>query len=375
MAAVIMIGLVLLGVGIVGGGFYYLNDALKKRQQAEKGLGAEIKSQLAAKRAAGAKVKQEEAAEKAALLDGLRKFLTETLCEGNEKAAGEIMREIEAANAEADKLFTDADANNDPKDMRDFLAERMEPRVRANPVIFNWLGGRLSPKEFCGLLFGQERAASKGRGKVADFLMAGNYSGTGTGFYINSEGWLLTNQHVVKDAKEVDVRGADGVIRKASVVKTDVAGDVAVLKTKESAAKWLPLMTNEGTMGAAVFTVGFPNADVQGVEPKFTDGRISSLSGIRDDPDHYQITVPAQPGNSGGPLVDVKTGAVVGIVAAVLRGRENVTYAIKNRVASALLKSMPSFPSATPVKMPASAEMEALAAEVRAATVLVMVRN
>lgn len=375
MAAVIMLGLILLGVGIVGAGFYYLNNALKKRQLAEKGLGSEIKSRLEAKRAATAKVKQEEEAEKAALLDGLRKFLTETLCEGNEKAAGEIMREIEEANAEADRLFTDADADNDPKDMREFLAERMEPRVRANPVIFNWLGGRLSPKEFCRLLFGQEPASSMERGKVADFLMAGNYASTGTGFYINSEGWLLTNQHVVKDAREVDVRGADGVIRKAFLVKTDVAGDVALLKTKEPAAKWLPLMSSEGMMGAAVFTVGFPDAGVQGVAEKFTDGRISSLSGIRDDPDHYQITVPAQPGNSGGPLVDVKTGAVVGIVAAVLRGRENVTYAIKTRVAAALLKSTPSFPPTTPVKMPAGAEMETLAEEVRAATVLVMVRN
>ncbi len=375
MAAAIMIGLVVLGVGIVFGGFYYLNAALKKRQMAEKGLGTEIKGQLDAKRAAMAKVKDEEATKRAALLSGLRKYLTETLCEGNDKAAGEIMREVESASAEADKLFADADANNDPKDMGAFLAERMEPRVRTNPVIFNWLGGRTTPKEFCAMLFGQERAEAKERGKVADFLTAGNYSSTGTGFYIASDGWLLTNQHVVKEALEVDVRGADGLIRRATVLKADAEGDVAVLKTKEPAAKWLPLVTNEGTMGAAVFTIGFPNADLQGVEPKFTDGRISSLSGLRDDRDHYQITVPAQPGNSGGPLVDVKTGSVVGIVAAVLRGRENVTYAIKSRVAAALLKTVPSFPSVTSSKVPVSIEMEALAAEVRAATVLVMVRQ
>ncbi|MGV3658806.1 MAG: S1 family peptidase [Prosthecobacter sp.] len=373
LAVALMIGLVVLGLGAIGGGVYFVNNTLKKRQLAEKGLGSEIKSQLEARRAAAAKVKKEEMEERDALLAGLRKFLTDRFFEGNEKAAGEIMREIDAVNAEADRLFSDADADNDPRDMRAFLAERLEPRLRSNPVLFNWLGGRLSPKDFCAMLFGQEREGAKARGKVADFLTAGNYAGTGTGFYITNDGWLLTNQHVVRDATEVDVRGPDGVIRRAAVVKTDVEGDVALLKTKEAAPRWLGLGTTEATMGAAVFTVGFPDAEVQGVEPKFTDGRVSSLSGLRDDPEHYQITVPVQPGNSGGPLVDAKTGVVVGIVAAVLRGRENVTYAIKSRVAAALLKTVPAFPASLPGRRSQRAEIEALAADVRAATVLVMV--
>lgn len=376
MAVAMIIGLIILvGVGVVIGGFYLVGGMLKKRELAEKGLGSEIQSQLEAKRAAAAKVQQEEEAEKNEMLASLRKLLATQLCEGNEKVAGEIMREVESIVAEADKLYADADANNDPHDMRAFLAEHMEPRLRANPVIFNWLGGRLSPKNFSAMLFGQQQAVKPERGKVADFLMEGNYTATGTGFYISSQGWLLTNEHVVHEATEVDIRGADGVILHAQVVKTDVDGDVAVLKTKEPTSHWLPVAAQEGTMGAAVFTIGFPNADLQGVEPKFTDGRISSLSGLRDDPDHYQITVPAQPGNSGGPLVDVKTGAVTGIVAAILRGRENVTYAIKSRVAINLLKGIPAFSTTAPVQIPSGADMETLASEVRAATVFVMVRK
>lgn len=376
MAVAMIVGLIILvGVGVVLGGFYLVGGMLKKRELAEKGLGSEIQSQLEAKRAAEAKAKQEEAAEKNEMLASLRKLLATQLCEGNEKVAGEIMREVESIVAEADKLYADADANNDPQDMRAFLAEHMEPRLRANPVIFNWLGGRLSPKNFSAMLFGQQQAVKPERGKVADFLMAGNYSATGTGFFISSSGWLLTNEHVVHEATEVDIRGVDGVILHAQVVKTDFDGDVAVLKTKEPTSHWLPVAAQEGTMGAAVFTIGFPNADLQGVEPKFTDGRISSLSGLRDDPDHYQITVPAQPGNSGGPLVDAKTGAVTGIVAAILRGRENVTYAIKSRVAINLLKGIPAFSTTAPVQIPAGADMETLASEVRAATVFVMVRK
>ncbi|MBN8419735.1 MAG: trypsin-like peptidase domain-containing protein [Verrucomicrobia bacterium] len=376
MAMAMIVGLIILvGVGVVIGGFYLASGMLKKRELAEKGLGSEINSQLEAKRAAAAKVKQEEAAEKNAMLATFRKLLSDHLCEGNEKVAAEIMREVEAIVAEADKLYADASSDNDPQDMRVFLAEHMEPRLRANPIIFNWLGGRVPPKKFCAMLFGQEQVVKPERGKVADFLMAGNYSATGTGFFISSGGWLLTNEHVVHEATDVDIRGADGVILHAQVVKTDVDGDVAVLKTTEPAAHWLPVAGQEGTMGAAVFTIGFPNADLQGVEPKFTDGRISSLSGLRDDPDHYQITVPAQPGNSGGPLVDVKTGAVTGIVAAILRDRENVTYAIKSRVAISLLKGIPAFSTAAPAQIPAGADMETLASEVRAATVFVMVRK
>ena len=375
MAMAIIAGVVVLGVALLFGVFYYLNGVLKKRQMEEQGLGSEINSQLEAKRAAAAKAKQEEAEEQAAMLASFRKLLATQLCEGNEKVSGEIMREVESIVAEADKLYADANVDNDPPDMRAFLAEHMEPRLRANPVIFNWLGGRVSPKKFCALLFGLEEVPRKPQGRVADFLMAGNYSGTGTGFYISSGGWLLTNEHVVRDATAVDVRGADGIIRHAEVVKADVGGDVAVLRVQVSPAKWLPLAPQEGTMGAAVFTIGFPDTDVQGVEPKFTDGRISSLSGLRDDRDHYQITVPAQPGNSGGPLVDAKTGAVVGIVAAILRGRENVTYAIKSKVAAQLISSVPAFSAPSPPPMPAGADMETLASEVRAATVLVMVRR
>jgi len=62
-----------------------------------------------------------------------------------------------------------------------------------------------------------------------------------------------------------------------------------------------------------VFTVGYPVTDILGEELKFTDGVISSLSGVGDDAAFVQITVPLQPGNSGGPLVN-NAGEVVGVV-------------------------------------------------------------
>jgi S1-C subfamily serine protease len=92
---------------------------------------------------------------------------------------------------------------------------------------------------------------------------------------------------------------------------------------------------------------------LQGFEPKYTKGNISSLSGIQDDPRHFQISTPVQPGNSGGPLID-STGNVIGIVVAKMGDVEtltatgsipqNVNYAIKSSFALALLETLPKSP-------------------------------
>ena len=100
-------------------------------------------------------------------------------------------------------------------------------------------------------------------------------------------------------------------------------------------------------IGAEIFTVGFPNPELQGYEPKMTAGVISSMSGVQDDPTCYQISVPVQPGNSGGPLM-AKNGDVLGIIKAKLGARaglvtsgalpENVNYAVKSDYLNLLIK-------------------------------------
>ena len=68
-------------------------------------------------------------------------------------------------------------------------------------------------------------------------------------------------------------------------------------------------------LGGTVATVGFPDIGLQGFAPKLAKGEIASLAGAADDPRYFQISLPVQPGNSGGALVDAR-GNVVGIVAA-----------------------------------------------------------
>jgi len=103
-------------------------------------------------------------------------------------------------------------------------------------------------------------------------------------------------------------------------------------------------------LGGTVATVGFPNIGLQGFAPKLAKGEIASLSGAGDDARHFQISVPVQPGNSGGALVDER-GNVVGVVSAKLSAAaalktsgalpENVNYAIKSSYLLSFLESVP----------------------------------
>ncbi len=97
-------------------------------------------------------------------------------------------------------------------------------------------------------------------------------------------------------------------------------------------------------VGSEVFALGYPIANVMGDEIKFTDGKISSKTGIEGDITVYQISVPIQPGNSGGPLFDSK-GNLVGITSSALNkeyfNSENVNYAIKTTYLKNLIDVMP----------------------------------
>ena len=171
----------------------------------------------------------------------------------------------------------------------------------------------------------------------------------GSGFYVTSNGYLLTNQHVVDGARKVFIYSGSQRLP-ARVVKTDAANDLALLKVSGTFAA-LPVSSSRRVkLGQTVSTVGFPNPDLQGKSPKLTKGEISSLSGASDDPKYFQISVPVQPGNSGGPLVDAY-GNVVGVVTAKLNAGaalaktgdlpENVNYAVKGTFVMGFLESVP----------------------------------
>ncbi len=203
----------------------------------------------------------------------------------------------------------------------------------------------------------------------------------GTGFFITDDGYLLTNLHVIQGAQKLFVRRG-GESLAAQVVKIDRVNDMAVLKA-EGEFTALPLRSSRGvSLGEPVFTIGFPNAAVQGLEPKLTRGEINSLSGVKDDPRHFQTSVQIQPGNSGGALVN-EQGEVVGVITRRLNDvntlertgllPQNVNYALKSSFVSAFLEIMPSLLERLP-KPPTEKgrEFKDVARQVQQATALVL---
>ncbi len=146
----------------------------------------------------------------------------------------------------------------------------------------------------------------------------------------------------------------------------------------------LPLAPSRAVkLGDSIFTVGFPNPVLPGTSPKLTKGEISSLAGIQDDPRYFQISVPIQPGNSGGALVDA-AGNVVGLVTSKLSARaalatsgalpENVNYAVKSTYLLGLLESLPDAASRLREPHPAKPrKWEDVVKEAEEATVMVLV--
>jgi hypothetical protein len=152
-----------------------------------------------------------------------------------------------------------------------------------------------------------------------------NSDGTGTGFFISTEGFIATSYHVVDGAKFIQVRTSNGKITEASVVKIDPRNDLAILKIEGSGFKPLQIQSSlEVKRGDKVYAMGFPRLFDQGFEPKITDGLISSLSGMHDEAVMFQISNSIQPGNSGGPLF-FENGKVVGII----KGSFSEAYAVK----------------------------------------------
>ena len=93
-------------------------------------------------------------------------------------------------------------------------------------------------------------------------------------------------------------------------------------------------------MGTKVFTLGYPLIGSMGESVKLTDGLISSKTGFQGDISSYQISVPVQPGNSGGPLFDFE-GNLIGVVNAKHQNTDNVSYAIKSGVLKNLVELLP----------------------------------
>ncbi len=149
-----------------------------------------------------------------------------------------------------------------------------------------------------------------------------------TGFLLDGRGYVVTNAHVVDKAKNLIVENINGDQFAAIAVYSNPETDLAILKITDSSYKKignLPYgLTKSGAnLAEQIFTLGYPREEIV-----YNEGYLSATSGYYGDTTAYQISIAANPGNSGGPVLD-RNGQVIGIISSKETNADGVVFAIK----------------------------------------------
>ena len=172
----------------------------------------------------------------------------------------------------------------------------------------------------------QVRATQLATGQRDPFSMfgGGDQSGLGSGAFVSADGYVVTNNHVVEDADELEVLLFDGRQLEAEVIGTDAFSDLAVLRVEGDDFPFIGFGDSEALrVGQWVLAFGSPLSE--DLSNTVTSGIISSLGRFSGAPDprgrqtisnYIQTDAAVNPGNSGGPLVNLR-GEIVGINSAI----------------------------------------------------------
>jgi hypothetical protein len=170
---------------------------------------------------------------------------------------------------------------------------------------------------------------------------------SGSGFAVTSDGYVITNYHVIEGCTDVKIHDKGRKI-KASIVTYDPSNDIALLKGDFIPKKFYPLSRKAPELLTEVFVAGHPFGKRISASVKVTKGIVSSLSGVGNNFSNFQIDAALQPGNSGGPIMNNK-GNVVGVAVAKLKrdwaikefdsAPELVNFGVKSSVVIGILES------------------------------------
>jgi hypothetical protein len=170
----------------------------------------------------------------------------------------------------------------------------------------------------------------------------------GTGFLVAPDR-VMTNQHVVDGCNRIVLRASDGRwLGAVPPARVDQQLDLALLAVPGLPGPILSFRNGPAVRrGDGVVAYGFPLAGLLSSDPKLTRGEVNGLAGIGDNPTQYQISAEVQPGNSGGPLLDMQ-GNVLGVVVSKLNAQrvaqrtgdiaQNVNFAVKVEAAIPFLR-------------------------------------
>jgi|SRR5450432_269655 len=161
----------------------------------------------------------------------------------------------------------------------------------------------------------------------------------GTGFMVDPKGYLVTNAHVIGNSTVVIVQNNKGQEFTAKIVYVSPNSDLAFLKIVDSefkASTVLPYAISKGNieLGEAIFTLGYPRDEIV-----YGEGYLSAKTGYSGDTLACQIAIAANPGNSGGPVID-KTGEVIGVLSNKLSQAQGEVFALRSKNIFSALEEM-----------------------------------
>lgn len=173
---------------------------------------------------------------------------------------------------------------------------------------------------------------------------------SGTGFAISSDGYLVTSSHVIEGADSIMIENKAGLKYKVSEIYRDQEHDLSILKIEDPSFTGfgkLPytFKANESDLGEKVYTLGYPREDIV-----FGEGSLSSATGFEGDSTSYQVSIPLNPGNSGGPLLDDK-GNLIGVISGKQAGQEGASFAIKAAYLLQMINEIPAVTTLAPLKL------------------------
>ena len=162
---------------------------------------------------------------------------------------------------------------------------------------------------------------------------------SGTGFALTAEGYLVTSYHVIQGADSLLVEGRNHQRFHAEPVYSDVKHDLAILRITDKRFNGfgrLPyaIKSGQADLGERVFTLGYPREDVV-----YGEGSLSARSGFEGDTAFYQVSIPVNPGNSGGPLLDER-GNLIGVVSGRQNDAQSAAFATKSSYLVRLVDSL-----------------------------------
>lgn len=237
-----------------------------------------------------------------------------------------------ATSSQTAKIF--AEQNNLKNEFDTQISDlRVENRNSINEIINNLDQQNNDFKDELKLLRDEQEQLSDFSGVIGDavkkVVSVTTDKSAGTGFVVDSSGYIVTNNHVVEGSNFVKVLTYDDQLVSAEIIGVDEFTDIAVLKVKINLDSFDLADSDEINVGEKVIAIGNP----LGLTSTVTEGIVSALNrqGPNGLKNYIQTDVPLNPGNSGGPLIN-KAGEVIGINNFKVGEAEALGFALESNV-------------------------------------------